>query len=110
MENQVEGLVELTREETVEQIAKFRDAIAKCAIDNQFNFDVVFNALTQVAASFMFDFLLLTEGELTDENVARALKRFTDQTEAVTHQGLENMREYFKSQEVTPKIITNSQG
>ena len=95
-------------DEVAQQIDKFADAVIKAAIDNQLSFDVVFAALSQVAAKIIFDFNLLAYGELTDENVAAAIAKFNSQTEAVTKFGLENMRAYFKAQQEAeaPRIIT----
>lgn len=100
---------EQTAEKVVKQINGFRDAIVKSAVDNKLSFDVVFNALSQAVSSFAFDFLLLTQGELTDENVAATVTRFNEQTLNTAKVGLDNMREHAKAQaeaDATPKIIT----
>lgn len=99
-------------EQVVAQIAAYRDGIIKTATENNLSFDVVFNALAQSTASFVYDFNLLSKGELTDENVNAALQKFISHLTNVTKAGLENMREAARAvkqevvTDVTPKIIT----
>lgn len=89
---------ELSKEEVLAQIGAYRDAIIKSAVDNNLNFDVVFNALAQVASSFLFDFLLLTDGELTEKKVKKAVNRFKKQLEATATAGFENLKEQAAAQ------------
>ena len=90
---------ELTPEQVNEQISRYRDGIINAAVENKLSFDVVFNALSQVASNFVFDFLLLTEGQLSDENVAATVERFNQQTIAVSKSMLDTMREHVKRQQ-----------
>jgi hypothetical protein len=86
------GQPQLTKEQKVAQINAFRDAIYKSAVDNNLNFDVVFNALAQTASMLLFDFLLLTKGELNGEDVSAAVERFNSQLSNTAKVGLENMQ------------------
>ena len=88
----------LTDEQIVTRIEAFRNGIVDAAIQNELSFDIVFAALSQVVSSFAYDFLLLTEGELTDENVAATIERFNKQTELVSQAGLDNVREFFREE------------
>lgn len=83
---------ELTKEQMLAQINAFRDAIYKSAVDNNLNFDVVFNALAQTVSMLLFDFLLLTKGELKADEVAAAVERFNSQLSNTAKVGLENMQ------------------
>jgi hypothetical protein len=110
MDQENEVTVELTKEQIIAQINDYRDAIVDIALRDELSFDVVFNALAQTATSFIFDFLLLTQRELNDENVRAAVEKFSSQVTNIAKIGLENMREFAKAQaeEETPRIITES--
>ena len=101
-----------TPEQVKAQINAYRDGIIKTAVDNNLSFDVVFNAFAQATASFIYDFNLLTKGELTDENVSASLLKFNSHLNNVTRAGMDNMREAAKAvkqsvvEDATPKIIT----
>ena len=107
MDQENEVTVELTKEQIIAQINDYRDAIVDIALRDELSFDVVFNALAQTATS---DFLLVTQGELNDENVRAGVEKFSSQVTNIAKVGLENMREFAKAQaeEETPRIITES--
>lgn len=105
MSTQQESAVQQTSE--VQQINALRDGIRKTIFDHNLSFNVVFTALSQLAAQSVFEFCLLQDGDLTDENVADGIAKFVSQTEATSKVGLENMREIAKAEAEanTPKII-----
>lgn len=97
-ENQGDGAAvpALTDEEIVARIEAYRDAVVDAAIRNELSFDIVFTALSQVVSAFAYEFLLATEGTLSDENVATTVARFNKQTDLVSQAGLNNLRESFR--------------
>lgn len=106
-DNQTAVQPELTKEEISAQVDAFRDGIVALAVDANLSFNVVFAAIAQVSATFLFDFLLLTKGELSPVNVAEAIEKFNAQVEKVTQVGFENMIATAKQDAAgVPKIIT----
>lgn len=87
---------ELTIEEQTIAAAKFRDAIVKTATDNDLNFNIVFGALTQVAVAFIFDYNLVVDGKLDDDNVDAGVLRFNDQVAEFATHALNDLREHAK--------------
>jgi hypothetical protein len=83
-----------TEAQLAESCAKLRDAIVQVALDNDLSFDVVLNALSQTAAVFLFDLLLLANGEITEDGVNQMVEKFNEQNIAVAEEGLRNMRAY----------------
>lgn len=98
--NQEQDLQAVTK-----QVEAFRDAIFQTASDNEYSFDVVFNAIAQATSGFVFDYLLLSDGELTDENVAAAINKLSLQTQKVASTILENMRKFAESEGLTQEGV-----
>lgn len=97
-ENQEAERSQPSQDQVVAQIDAFRQQIIQLAVEDSLSFDVVFNALSQVASEFAFHSLLLSDGELTQESVTSTVTRFNGQTLSVALVGLENMRELAEAQ------------
>lgn len=98
MTEEIKAAEKPSQEQIMAQIGAYREAIIKSAVDNELNFDVVFNALAQVASSFLFDYLLITDGQLNPEKVTKAVKRFNKQVTATAKAGFENLKEQAQAQ------------
>lgn len=86
-------------------VEAYRDAIIQIAVDNDYSFDVVFNALAQVSSAFIFDFLLLSKGEINEDGIAAAASKLSLQTQAVASAVLDNMRKFAESEKLTAEAI-----
>lgn len=70
----------ITEEEIIKGISDYRNEIVKLAIDNNYNFDVIFNALSQVVSGMAFDYLLSTEGSVSLEALNDIADKFSTYT------------------------------
>lgn len=93
-ENETTSSPKITETDVISQINAYRDTITEIALKEELSFDVVFNALAQTSVSFIFDFLLLSQREITDSNVNEAVSKFGSHVNAVALAGLANMREW----------------
>lgn len=89
MENQVEPR---------QQVEAFRNAIITLAVEEELDFNVLFTALSQLTVSWIFEFLLLTKGELTEKDVDAALQKFGVQTADVALNSFNSLKAAEKSQ------------
>lgn len=89
-----------------EQVAAFVDGIINAAAANNLGYSVVFNALSQVVSSFVFDFVIeANDGAIVPEKMTEVLSRFYRQTSDFTALCLKNIQD--RPQEpVASRIIT----
>lgn len=64
----------------VDQVNAFRMTVINMALENEYPFDVTFTALSHAVGALLFDYLLTTQGELTEENVKNAVFKFCKHT------------------------------
>lgn len=81
-----------------QQVDAFRNAVVTLAVEEELDFNVIFTALSQITVAFIFDFLLLTKGELTEDDVDAALTKFGIQAGDVALQSFEVLKAAEKSQ------------
>lgn len=91
-----------------QQILELRDTIVNFAIDNEHSFNVVFAALSQVTAAFLFDFILLTDGELTEDAVIENVERYSNQLADTAAAGFDSIAEHARNVAEPSRIILAS--
>lgn len=88
-------------------VVAFREHITKFAEDQKLSFNVAFAALSQVTVGFLFDFVLLSGDELSEETAGAVLKQFNKQLVDTAKVGLKSVLTAAESvQDGAPKIIT----
>lgn len=81
-----------SNEQAREQIGDFRDAVLALAETQDLSFSVVFNALSQLASTYAFQYLLVLNGDVDEQAVLSTIERFNGQTMTVAKAGFANMR------------------
>lgn len=76
----------------VANIIDLRTKLVEATVSEDYSFNVVFAAYCQVISAFLFDFLLLEQGEMDEESVTDAVERFSEQLLSIALIGLKNQQ------------------
>lgn len=75
-----------------QQVEAFRNAIVTLAIEQELSFNVLFTGLSQLAVTWLIEFILLTKGELTEEALDEALAKFGLQTADIALNSMKTLK------------------
>lgn len=79
---------------TPEQLAigKLSEKLFNTAAENAPSYGALFNAFSHTIGTFFFQYLMATQGKVTNENLAEALDGFAADTKSMVLQALETFR------------------
>lgn len=103
MSQQQESAIHQQPEDPKSKIEALRETVVNAVVDSEANFNETFTALSQVVAGFIFDFLLLTEGELTEQSVKGAIAKFYNNTDGFAAVAFKNIQA--EIEDAKPRII-----